>query len=355
MFRLLLAAVICLAPCAVSAKGEADCTSLAGSEIRWIVPSSPGGGYDAYSRLLQPFLAERLDARIFIENRPEAGGIVAALRLRDTPADGTTIGLINASGLLAAGLNPDSQAPDITKDLTILARVVHNRMALMTGIGSGIGDIHDLLEIGRQRPVVVGVRDSGSASFIAIPVTMDLLALDFQVVTGYVGSTARTLAALRGEVDVIIQNLDSVNRFVESGELRPLLAVFDPDLPGNENGLAEGMPALGGREGLASERSARSKRSPEQAREQAAGLARVIQAGRLVAAPAGLPEPVRICLETTLLDVMGDPGFREAARAEGLAVEPAAGAESLADLEAARSALPEFASLVRATLDQLRR
>lgn len=355
MRRLIFAVALWLGPWLVYADATEDCASLAGREIRWIVPTLPGGGYDAYSRLVQPFLAEKLSARIFIENRPEAGGVVAALRLRDARADGTTIGLINASGLLAAGLNPDSQVPDVANELTILARVVHNRMALMTGGASGIVDIQGLFETGDNRSIVVGVRDSGSASFLAIPVMMDLLALDFEIVTGYVGSTARTLAILRGEVDVIIQNMDSVNRYVDSGELRPLLSISDPDLPGDSSGSLPDLPFLGGSAGLAEQRSMLSGRTAAQARKQARGLTEVIRAGRLVAAPSGLSAPVRRCLESTLLDVMSDAEFLESARMEGLAVEPVSGEQAREDLEMARSSLPEFAPLVRATLEQMRR
>ena len=67
--RLLFLACITLMtiPDAPALAGE-DCKLLAGQTVNWIVPSKPGGGYDAYSRLLQPFLEEHLKARIVIAN-----------------------------------------------------------------------------------------------------------------------------------------------------------------------------------------------------------------------------------------------------------------------------------------------
>ena len=67
------------------------CRELAGATLRWIVTSAPGGGYDTYSRLLEPHLERELGARIQIENRPGAGGIVGAMAIRDAPADGRTL------------------------------------------------------------------------------------------------------------------------------------------------------------------------------------------------------------------------------------------------------------------------
>ena len=43
--------------------------------------------------------------------------------------------------------------------------------------------------------IMTGVRDAGSASFYAVPVAAELLGFRYELVTGYVGSAARTLAA----------------------------------------------------------------------------------------------------------------------------------------------------------------
>ena len=50
------------------------CPEMSGKKMRWIVPYTPGGGYDIYSRLITPFLEERLNSRIRVENVPGGGG-----------------------------------------------------------------------------------------------------------------------------------------------------------------------------------------------------------------------------------------------------------------------------------------
>jgi len=328
---------------------RAGCPGLDGGTLRWIVPTRPGGGYDAYSRLLQPFVERALAVRILIENRPEAGGIVGAVAIRDAEPDGRTLGLINASGLLAANAVQARAAPDPATEFTILASVVSNHVVMFTGRDSGIGSLPELFEVARKRPIVAGVRDAGSTSFYAVPVTAELLAIEYDLVTGYVGSAARTLAAMRGEVDVVFGHFDSVSDQVQAGELLPLLQVT----------LAQGSgvdaPELGGPEGVARQRAARSGRTPEAAVKAAAELSAIVGAGRLVVAPRDLPAALATCLDATLAQVLSSRELAAAAERAQLGVEPLDGAAARRELLAAEDALPRFEPLIRAAVEQARR
>ncbi|MEO1017695.1 MAG: tripartite tricarboxylate transporter substrate binding protein, partial [Pseudomonadota bacterium] len=63
---------------AIGTAQEPSCTPLEGETIRWIVPYSPGGGYDTYSRLIEPVLERHLQAEIAMVNMPGAGGMLGA-------------------------------------------------------------------------------------------------------------------------------------------------------------------------------------------------------------------------------------------------------------------------------------
>ncbi len=336
---------------AVPASGAGDCASLEGGRLRWIVPNSPGGGYDAYVRLLQPFLARELRATIVVENRPEAGGLVAAAMIRDAGADGRTIGIVNASGLLAASL--DREAPDPARDFTVLARITTNRTVLLTGRDSGIAGVADLARISAERPLVIGVRDAGSASLIAVPVLAELLGMNYALVTGYVGNNARVLAAIRGEVDLLVQNLDSTRRFIDDGELRPLLLVTRAPAA-TADALLATLPELGGANGVAAQRAQHAGRSEEQAVRKAQALAALIDAGRLVVAPLALPEAPRRCLERALGAALASGELRAAAARARLSLDPADAALARADVQSAAHALAELAPLVRPALQRAR-
>ncbi len=352
---LLLGLVSLVAACPVLNAAAAPCGALSGATVHLIVPNSAGGGYDAYARLLQPILEQELGATIVIENRTGAGGLVGAAAIRDAAPNGRTLGIINASGLLAAGL--DQKAPHPADDFTVIARLLSNHTVLITGRDSGIRTLDDLLRLSTRRPIVIGVRDTGSASLFIVPVVASLLGLRYELVTGYDGNAARALAAMRGEVDLLMQNFDSVQRYISDGELRPLLQVGDGgsgSKPGPNQALLNGVPSLGGASGVARQRARQTGRTPEQAIEEARLLTALINAGRLLVAPSGLAEPQRRCLETAVGNVLASAEFRTAAARVKLTIEPVNATEARADIAGASKAVTRFAPLVQAAMKQSR-
>ena len=59
--------------------------------LRILVGFPPGGGSDAIARLLADQLKDLLGAPVLVDNRPGAGGQIAAQTLKAAPADGTTL------------------------------------------------------------------------------------------------------------------------------------------------------------------------------------------------------------------------------------------------------------------------
>jgi len=343
---LLLGAALTCGSLSLAADGH--CPELSGKTIRWVVPARAGGGYDAYSRLLQPFLESSLEARILIENKAGAGGIVGAMAIRDGEPDGTTLGIINASGLLAVRAIQGSQGPDPLADFSILGQVVSNHMFLFTGRDSGFTDVNGMLAASESRPIVFGVRDLGSASFYAVPVTASLLGLNYVLVSGYVGTPARVLAVMRGEVDVVLGHLDSVRSQVEAGELITLLQLSGPD------GISQEIPRLGGPRGLAAARAGFTGRTTPEAEQEAASLSAIVSAGRLVVAPAGLPAPVLECLSSTLGEVLLSEELSLAARRAQLGIDYENAARARQNLQLAAQGVEQFGGLIQAAVENAR-
>jgi tripartite-type tricarboxylate transporter receptor subunit TctC len=63
---------------AVSAHAQAnEADFFKGKTIRMVVGFGPGGGYDIYARMIAPYIAQRLDAKVVVENTPGAGSMTA--------------------------------------------------------------------------------------------------------------------------------------------------------------------------------------------------------------------------------------------------------------------------------------
>ncbi|MBM3346276.1 MAG: Twin-arginine translocation pathway signal [Betaproteobacteria bacterium] len=79
----ILFAAALAASAAVSAQGART--------VRVLVGFPPGGGTDAIARILAERLKDDLGAAVVVENRPGAGGQIAAQALKAAPADGSTV------------------------------------------------------------------------------------------------------------------------------------------------------------------------------------------------------------------------------------------------------------------------
>ena len=62
-----------------------------GKTVKLLVGFPPGGGTDAIARILGERLKDELGQPVVVENKPGAGGQIAAQALKAAPADGTTL------------------------------------------------------------------------------------------------------------------------------------------------------------------------------------------------------------------------------------------------------------------------
>ena len=94
-----IAALAALSASLPSAPAEAADAYFKDKQIRLIVGSAPGGGYDAYGRLLAQYMRQHIagNPTFIVQNMPGAGSLVAANYIYNVaPKDGTFIGAVNA-------------------------------------------------------------------------------------------------------------------------------------------------------------------------------------------------------------------------------------------------------------------
>lgn len=136
------------------------------SAVRMLVGFSAGGNVDIVARLLAEELRPLLGRNILVENRPGAGGRLAAQALKTGPADGSTF-----------LFSPDSWAifPTITmteaqlrysysKDMAPVARVVSYPLGFFASMDSGITSAKDFAEKVRKNSDLTLYGSSGAGS-----------------------------------------------------------------------------------------------------------------------------------------------------------------------------------------------
>ena len=114
MRRLLTAALAAIACCAA---GGAAAQAYPTRPIHFVVPFTPGSGTDIIARTVGEVMGRNMGQSVIVDNRPGAGGTIAAGAVAKGDADGYTV-LIHSSG---HALNPalyQNLPYDTLKDLT---------------------------------------------------------------------------------------------------------------------------------------------------------------------------------------------------------------------------------------------
>jgi tripartite-type tricarboxylate transporter receptor subunit TctC len=112
--KLVFALVLLVASAVCTASAFAQSNKL----VKIIVGFPPGGGIDLIARTLQPALQDELKTTVIVENKPGAGGVVAAQELVRMPADGSVILIANLGPFALAPNMAEKKPYEPTKDFT---------------------------------------------------------------------------------------------------------------------------------------------------------------------------------------------------------------------------------------------
>ncbi|HSE36287.1 MAG TPA: tripartite tricarboxylate transporter substrate-binding protein, partial [Blastocatellia bacterium] len=335
------------------ATSRRGCPQVAGRQLRWLVPFTAGGGYDIYSRLIQPFYAEKLGANIVVENMPGAGGTMCANTLSQSKPDGLTLGFFNAPGLLAAAMAEGSAVPNPATEMTVLGRVARSRMVWIASESSRLRTIEDTLLESQKRRIVFAISEVGSTNFICVVVGTSLLEMKMEFVSGYAGSRETMLGLLRGEADLMSATFESVVNQIESGDVRPILQIDSERIAAHPS--LEGVPFLCGDSGLAAGRASALGRAREQITADAGLLADFLGTGLVVVAPPRLEKDLFECLEERLHEALTDSGFRAAAAEARRSLDVARAAETQREIATAATEVQRFIPAMQESINKLRR
>jgi tripartite-type tricarboxylate transporter receptor subunit TctC len=168
-----------------------------GKQLRLIVGSAVGGGYDLYARALARQMGNHIPGNptIIVQNQPGAGGVVMVNQLfSQGPKDGTVIGAplngIPTAPMLQGGAKFDSSKLNWLGSL--------NREAYAAFVWHTV-PVSNITELATKE-VLVGATTAG-ATMVDYPLLLnDLLGYKFKVVRGYQGPPQINLAMERGEV-----------------------------------------------------------------------------------------------------------------------------------------------------------
>ncbi|MCZ2498749.1 ABC transporter substrate-binding protein [Xylophilus sp. Kf1] len=211
---------------------------LLDSPLHVVVGYAPGGATDRVARIVGDRLAQRLGVPVIVDNKPGAGGRLAAQQVRATPAGQNVLMLANPAVMVVAPLVFKDNGYDPERDFVPVSLANEYDFALAVSPTLPVRELRHLLAWMRANPqqANVGVPATGSLPHFFALMVGDKARVDTQVV-GYRGSAPLLNDLLGGQVPIAIDTADAVLPQHQAGKLRILAlsgarrSVFAPDIP----------------------------------------------------------------------------------------------------------------------------
>lgn len=266
-------------------------------KITVIVPYDAGGGSDIMVRTIAPYIEKYLGegARVVVENRTGASGIVGWQALHDAEPDGYTIGIITTPSIVTKPI--EGKADFTYEDFTIIANMVTDPAALNVKADSEFTDLGSLIAYAEENPAVVTMATGnfGGDDHLAGLQLQRMTGAEFTFVP-FPGAAARN-ATMGGHVAVGSFNLGEAVNYQDSVNILGIMAAERSD-------LAPDVPTL---------------------REQGYDIIAASQRG--FAGPAGMPQEAVDALSAALTQALEDPEFQADAENQGVVLDFADQAE----------------------------
>jgi tripartite-type tricarboxylate transporter receptor subunit TctC len=147
--------------------------------LRIIVGFTPGGGPDITARHIAQRLSERLRQQVIVENRPGAGGTVAAGQVARSAPDGYTLLSVSTAHAAAAAIY--SKLPyDTLKDLAGITETASSKYLLVVPPSLGVKNVGELLAAAKARPGQINFTSAGvgSGTHFAAEIFKSMAAID---------------------------------------------------------------------------------------------------------------------------------------------------------------------------------
>ena len=207
----------------VSARAQDAAAFYRGKTVHFVVGLGVGGGFDAYARMIAPYLGQELGANVVVDNLPGAGGLLALNQIYTAQGDGLRLLIVNGT---PAGLGQLIEQDNIRYDLAKfdhLGVISAYPWIWLASKQSGIKSVADALQAGRKiRWGGTGPSD-GPADGAAI--TCEALKLDCQTILGYRSSGEIALAMERGELDALYVSDSSAANYTQAGQVTPVASM----------------------------------------------------------------------------------------------------------------------------------
>ena len=191
--------------------------------VSLVVGFAAGGSADILARLMAQKLTGPLGQQVIVENKPGAGGTIAASYVAAAPADGHTL-LLVTSGHAGSGALYPKLGYDPLKSFAPVTKVGASPVVIVVKADSPLRSLQDVIAAARKSPGKLNYAAGGggatvtalAAEYLQGDAKVDMLNVPYK------GSGPALTAILGGEVDLGFDIPSSALPQINAGKLRAL-------------------------------------------------------------------------------------------------------------------------------------
>jgi tripartite-type tricarboxylate transporter receptor subunit TctC len=189
--------------------------------VRMIVGFPPGGGIDLNARLYSAKLQQALNTPFVVENKPGGTGLLAGEYVAKAAPDGYTL-LVAASGQMT--INPvliPKHPYDTVRDFAPITMLAQFPMVIAVNPSFPAKSLAELIALAKAQPGRLNYSHGGAAHQVAGEMFNQALGLDIRSIP-YKGGAPAVMAAVAGDVPIVIVDSAAANAQIRAGRLRVL-------------------------------------------------------------------------------------------------------------------------------------
>ena len=192
-------------------------------QLQLIVPFPAGGPTDIVARLYAQQLSKLAGQPVIVENVSGAAGIIGTQNAARAEANGYTILFSTASTGVINQVIMKNLPYNFQKDFSMIALIANAPHLLVVNANLPVKNLTELIALAKQTPGKLSFASAGAGSIVQMGGELFKYQSGIDILhVPYKGGAPATMAVLKGEVDLIVNDLSTFKAQIEDGKLRAL-------------------------------------------------------------------------------------------------------------------------------------
>lgn len=216
-------AALCLAVAGLqgvaSPAAQAQASDFPNRPIRMLVPFAAGSGADSSTRMIADHMQKSLGQSVLVENRPGANGAIAAVQVKQAPADGYSIMVGSISPMSVNAVAVKNLPYDPVKDFKAVHGIGRSMNVWYVANESDTKSMADLLATAKNKAVNVGSYSVGYHLAMAWVAQVSQAKITY---VPYKGQAQVFNDVIGRQLDAGMGDLGGALPIIQAGKMRPL-------------------------------------------------------------------------------------------------------------------------------------